>query len=235
MGRVFLWVGGIFAGFGVVFVAVAAWLYLRDGEFTEGAVRARGSVIQMVGSGGSDGYTYTPVVAFEDADGVLHTVAGTVSSNPPQYETGEAVEVIYPPGAPDEARIDSFLERFFLSLVFGGIGTVFTAIGGALVFFVIRHRRIAAQLRANGLPIQAKFLQCYLDTNVQVNGRSPYRVTCEATHPATGKLQSYTSDPIWIDLSRELSGREVRVLVDLARPSRHLVDLSPYVDENQMA
>jgi hypothetical protein len=150
------------------------------------------------------------------------------------YSTGETVEVIYAPGAPDEAIIDSFLERTFLPLIFGGLGTVFTAIGGGMIVAWLRGRRIAAQLRASGLPIQAKFVECYLETRVRVNGRSPWRVVCQATHPATGKLERFTSEAIWFDPSDRLVGKDLRVFVDPARPKRHLVDLSPYVGEGEV-
>ena len=233
MGRVLVWVGGIFGALGLVFVAIAGWAYLNDRSFAETAVHAQGWVVEMNDTGGSDGYSYTPVIEFRDADGTLHRFASGVSSNPPRYSIGESVEVLYQPGAPDEAVIDEFLDRFLLPAIFGGLGTLFAAIGGGLLFFVIRGRRIAAQLRATGVPIQAKVTDIYLDTSMRVNGRSPWRVACQATHPGTGKLHSFKSEPVWVDLSDQLSGREVRVLVDPARPARHLVDLSPYVDESQ--
>ena len=44
--------------------------------------------------------------------------------------------------------------------------------------------------------------------SVKVNGRSPYRVTCQANHPATGKLMSFKSDAIWADPSEKLAARE---------------------------
>ena len=233
MGRVLVWVGGIFGSLGLAFVAIAAWFYLDDRRFAESALHADGTVVAMPESGGSDGYSYTPVVEFRDRDGIPHRFASGVSSNPPRYSTGERVEVLYDPEAPDEARIDSFLDRQFLPTVFGGLGALFAAIGGGLLFFVVRGRRIAAQLRATGVPIQAKVTDIYLDPSMRVNGRSPWRVACQATHPGTGKLHSFKSEPVWVDLSDQLSGREVRVLVDPARPARHLVDLSPYVDESQ--
>jgi hypothetical protein len=234
MGRVWIWVGGVFAAIGLLFVAIAAWLYLNDRSFAAGGERAPGVVIEMAGSGGSDGYSYRPVVEFRDAQGQRHVFTSSVSSNPPRYSRGEAVEVIYAPASPDEAVIDSFLDRFFLPLMFGGLGTLFAAIGLGLLSAWLRGRRIAAQLRASGLPIQARVVECYRDTSVQVNGRSPWRVACQATHPATGKLHSFLSGPVWIDPSAELAGREVRVFVDPARPKRHLVDLSPYFDEDDL-
>lgn len=235
MGKVVVWVGGIFAAVGLVFAAGAALVFVKDRSFAESGVRAPGTVIEMIGSSDSDGgYTYKPVVEFRDSDGQRHVFASSVSSSPPQYSTGEAVTVIYAPGAPERAIIDSFVDRFLMPLIFGGLGTVFAIIGLGMLFARLRGRQIAAQLRASGLPIQAKVTECYRDTSVQVNGRSPWRVLCQATHPADGKEHSFTSESVWVDPSERLTGKEVRVFVDPARPGRHLVDLTPYFGEDEL-
>jgi len=235
MGRVLVWIGGIFASVGLVIAAAAGWLYLKDRSFAASGARTHGTVVEMLDIRDSDGdYSSKPKVEFHDADGARHVFTSSVSSSPPRYSTGETVEVIYAPGSPDEAVIDSFSDRFFLPLVLGGLGTLFAAIGLGVLSAWLRGRRIAAQLRASGLPIQAKVVECYRDTSVQVNGRSPWRVVCQATHPATGKLQSFLSGPVWIDPSAQLTGKEVRVFVDPARPKRHLVDLSPYFAEHDL-
>jgi len=234
MGRVLVWIGGIFASLGVVFVSVAGWAYLRDQSFAEAGLRAQGRVIELIGSrDNDDGYTYAPVVEFRDADGLRHVFVSSVSSNPPQYATGEAVDVIYAANSPDEAIIDGFVDRFLFPLIFGGLGTVFAAIGFGLLFARLRARQIAAQLRASGLPIQAKVVECYRDTSVTVNGRSPWRLLCQANHPATGIPHSFKSDAFWIDPGAGLAaGSSVRVFVDPARPDRYLVDLSTHMDES---
>ena len=235
MGRVLVWIGGVFAALGVAFLAGAGWSYLADRSFAAAGAHAQGTVIEMVGGRDSDGdYSYKPVVEFRDADGRRHVFTSNVSSSPPQHAAGERVQVIYAPATPDEAVIDSFLDRFLLPLILGGLGTVFAAIGFGLLFARLRGRRIAAELRASGLPIQAKVVECYCDTSVRVNGRSPWRVVCQATHPATGKLQSFKSEAIWIDPRAQLAGKDVRVLVDPARPTRHLIDLSPYFGEDDL-
>ena len=236
MGKTAAWIGAIFGSVGLVFAAVACWLYLADRSVAAGGVHPQGTLVEMVGSRDSDGsYSSRPVVEFVAADGTRHRFASSVSTSPPAYSVGQRVDVIYPPGAPEDAILDGFVDRFLLPLIFGGIGTLFAAIGGGLVFAWLRRRRIVARLRASGLPIQARFVECYRDTSVKLNGRSPFRVVCEAVHPGTGKLHSFRSDPIWVDLSERLAGREVRVFVDPARPRQHAVDLSAQLDESAMA
>jgi len=235
MGRVLVWIGGIFASLGLVFVAGAAWAFLADRNFAAAGAHAPGTVIDMTSSRDSDGdYTYKPVVEFRDAEGRRHVFTSSVSSSPPQHAIGESVEVIYAPASPDKAVIDSFVDRFLLPLIFGGLGTLFAAIGLGILFDRLRRRQIAAQLRATGVPIQAKVVECYHDTSLKVNGRSPWRVVCQATHPADGKMHSFRSEAVWINPSAQLDGKDVRVFVDPARPRRHLVDLSPYFGEDEL-
>ncbi len=236
MGKVAIWLGAIFTPLGLIFAAVGGWFYLADRDLASSGVRTPGTVIELAGGRDSDGdYSYRPVVEFFDASGTRQVFASSVSSSPPSYSTGERVTVIYRPGAPDDAIIDSFVDRFLLPLMFGGIGAIFAAIGLGMLGAWLRRRRIVARLRASGLPIQARFVECYRDTRIEVNGRSPFRVVCQATHPATGQLQSFESDPIWIDLTERLAGRDVRVFVDPARPRHHAVDLTGLVGESEQA
>lgn len=218
MGRVVFWIGGIFAAVGLVFAIGAAIVFLKDRSFAANGVRAPGTVIEMIGSRDSDdGYTYKPVVEFRDADGQPHVFSSSVSSSPPQYSTGEAVTVIYAPGSPDRAIIDSFVDRYLMPLIFGGLGTLFTIIGFGILFARVRGRQIAAQLRASGLPIQAKVTECYRDTSVQVNGRSPWRVLCQATHPADGKV---LYERVGVGRSERAARRQGRAGVRRSRAAR---------------
>ena len=236
MSKALVWLGGIFAAVGLIFAGAGGWLYLADRGLAANGVHTQGTVIDVVSSRDSDGDTsYRPVVEFLDESGARHEFVGKVGSNPPAHSTGERVDVIYSPWSPADAIIDGFVDRFLLPLVFGVFGTVFAVVGGGILFAWFRRRKIVARLIAGGMPIEAKFVDCYRDTSVKVNGRSPYRVTCQASHPATGKLMSFKSDAIWADPTEKLAGREVRVLIDPAKPKHYYVDLSPYLDESAVA
>ena len=235
MGRTLVIIAGVFVAVGLVLGGLGGWFYFRNQGFVEGGVRAQGEVVDIVSSRSSDDdTTYKPMVEFRDAAGARHIFTATVGSNPPQYSRGEAVEVIYAPDAPDEAMIDGFLERYLLPLILGGLGSVFAAIGLGILFVRLRGNRIADQLRATGLPLEAKVTRCYLDTQIKVNGRSPWRVECQAIHPASGAPETFASQAIWTDPGARLAGREVRVFVDPSRPKRHLVDLAPYFGADEL-
>lgn len=227
MTRVSVLIAAIFTPMGLLFAVIGGWFFIEDRSFAQTGERTQGTVIDVVGSRDSEGdYTYRPVVEFVDSAGERHEFVGRVGSSPPAHASGERVDVIYQPWSPGEAMIDGFFDRFFLPLMFTGVGTLFAAIGGGLLVALLRRRRIVAQLRSTGLPIDAKFVDCYLDTSIKVNGRSPWRITCQATHPATGKLETFRSDTVWTDPTEQVAGRSLRVFVDPARPKRHFVDLS---------
>lgn len=236
MGKVALWIGGIFTPIGLIFAAVGGWIYYQDQSLAVRGVHTQGTVVDTVSSRDSDGdWSYRPVVVFTDESGARHRFTSSVGSNPPSHSRGETVAVIYSPWAPEQAMIDSFFDRFLIPLVFGGFGIVFAVIGLGVLAAYVRHQRMEAQLRVSGVPLQARFADCYLDTSTRINGRSPWRVVCQATDPTTGKLHSFKSDPVWVNPTEQLKDREIKVLIDPARPKRYLVDLSPYIDEGEMA
>lgn len=234
MGKVMLLIGAIFLAIGLVFGTIGSWAYFDDRKLADSGVHTDGTVIAMLG-GGSSSATYTPRIEFHDTAGVRHEFNGAVGSRPPIYATGDTVAVIYDPDAPDDAMIGDAFDRYFLPMMFGGMGLLFTLIGGGMLVAYWRRRRSNQNLLTSGISIRARFMECYRDTRIRINARHPYRVVAQAPHPATGKLQSFTSEPIWIDLSDRLAGRDVRVMLDPAKPKRHYMDLAEYIGASEMA
>ena len=236
MGKVLLWIGGIFAPIGLIFAAVGGWFFLQDRELAAGGLRAEGRVLELVETRDSDGgYNYKPLVEYIDAAGARHRFTSAISSSPPAHSAGDRVDVIYSPTDPGRATIDSFVDRHLFPLVFGGLGTVFAAIGAGLILTYLRRQRAVAELLAAGVAIDAQVLECYRDTSIAINGRHPFRIACQAVHPATGRLERFDSDPVWIDPTELIGGAKIRVLVDPRRPKLSFVDLSRWVDESQRA
>ncbi|WP_114520998.1 DUF3592 domain-containing protein [Altererythrobacter sp. ZODW24] len=236
MSKVFVWIGGIFLPVGLLFAGIGFLASSGTRELANTGLRTSGTVIAMSDSRDSDGgRSYAPLVEFYDANGKRHEFSSRVSSNPPRFSRGETVPVIYDPAKPNRAMIDGFMDRYLMPLIFGGIGGIFAIIGGGLLFAYWRRRKVVARLKQSGMAIDAKFVECYRDTSTKINGRSPYRVAAQATHPATGQLTSFKSAPIWLDLTNRLTGKDVRVLIDPMRPKDHFVDLSALVSPDEMA
>lgn len=231
MSKALLWVGGIFLPIGLAMLGAAWWSFSEDRAFNRDALSGSGTVVALTFSRDSDGDTsWRPVVEFADRDGATHRFTGRVGSNPPSYHEGEQVNVIYNGWAPGDARIDSFFDRHFGMALFGGMGTIFSLVGGGLLYAVVRRRKMVARLKREGQPIEAKFLEVFLDRSTTINGRHPYRLACQAMHPATGKLVRFDSDHIWADPTELIGNQPIRVLIDPRRPRDHYVDIEKWVD-----
>jgi hypothetical protein len=98
-----LW--GVYAGY-------ISWKLQTNGEKTEG------TVVRLNEQNDSDGNccTYVPVVEFE-ADGRTYSFEGGTASDPPAYETGERVPVLYDPADPETAQIDKWSERWLFPML----------------------------------------------------------------------------------------------------------------------
>lgn len=230
MPRFVFWIGAIFAlvgsGAGVgTFYAISS-----VNELASEGIRTEGTVIDFNYRRGDEGSgTYAPVVEFYDRQGVRQVYHSGTSSNPPAYDRGEKVDIIYREGTPERAMIDSFTDRWMMTALLGLFTLVFGGVGYGLVYVMVRRWRTIRWLKSHGTALEADFERCYRDTSTVVNGRNPWRVEATGIDPATGSAQAFTSDQIWTNLERELQGAKVRVLVDPDHPDDHYIDLSPHL------
>ncbi len=136
------WVAFGAIGFGTLFLVIGLILAGVSVMFLTDAERARGSVVAVewrndhTSVSGKrprrDQPMAYPVVEFTSADGAHRTFRGSVGANPPSYEAGERVEVLYHADSPEDARLNGFASLWLLPLIFGGLGLVFAGIGTAV-------------------------------------------------------------------------------------------------------
>ncbi|MDO0935129.1 DUF3592 domain-containing protein [Streptomyces sp. DG2A-72] len=136
------WIAVGAIAFGSLFLVVGLILAGVSVSFLADAERARGTVVSLEWRNDHNGATREkrqndkptayPVVAFTSADGTSRKFRDSTGSNPPSYEEGERVEVLYRADSPDDARINGFASLWLLPLIFGGIGLVFAGIGTAV-------------------------------------------------------------------------------------------------------
>ena len=141
-----------------------------------------------------------------------------------------------------------------INLVIGGIftavGVVFVVVGlltalllrvPLLLFFTLfglplrllgigfrrrdaHQKRADAGLQQNGSTIYADFVAVQFNTSVQVNGRYPLIIQCQAVNPADGKVYLFESKNFWFDPEPFLRDRpKIPVLVDPDDYHRYLV------------
>jgi hypothetical protein len=213
-------IGSIFAIVGLAMISGAAYVATSTQRFVATAAQAQGVVVAMEGSD-----TLAPVVEFTARDGRQVRFRSNVSSNPPDFSVGEPVVVYYDAAAPDDARIDSFVQLWFLPTLLGGMGSVFGAIGFFTLYLPWRRARIARELRHQGRAVQATFDRVELDTSFAVNNRNPWRIHARWQDPATGEAREFRSEHLWEDPTGYVP-EQVTVFVDPRKPSRYHMDVS---------
>ena len=121
-----------FAGFCLwgVYAGYISWKLDNEGETTTGRV------VRLEESNSSEGgcCVYSPVVEF-DVNGQTYSFESDNASDPPAYDVGEAVNVIYHPSDPNTAQINKWSERWLFPIIIIP-AMIITAL--ILNFFMIR-------------------------------------------------------------------------------------------------
>lgn len=220
----------LFPAIGTLLLAGALAVQVHRRSFEATASKAEGTVVELAlresrDSDGRRGDTYCPVVRYRTAAGREIEFVSRTCSQPPAYDVGERVRVLYRPDKPYGASLDGFAERWLGTLVLGGIGLIFSLIGWPLVLIPLRRRRLDRTLPSTGRPIDARIVGIAQDYSVRVNGRRPWRISAQWQDPATGKVHVLESAPVWFDPAPFVQRDSVRVFIDPQRPSRYSMDI----------
>lgn len=139
MRRTAVALGVVALAIGIGLLAVAGNFLTDDSALAAKGGRAEGQVIRIATHYDHKSKSwYRPVVAFTDTAGQRREFTSKLSSNPPGYEAGDAVGVMYDPADPARAEIDSFASRHLGTLVFGLFGAVFTMLGLVVTVRAVR-------------------------------------------------------------------------------------------------
>ena len=224
--QVITFANAVFTTVGVVLLVGAGIVSQKTRSFLADAAKAEGTVIELKASRSKDSTTYRPVVRFIDPNGQTVEFTSSTGSNPPLYQAGQKVEVLYRPTEPRNAKINGFFSLWGVSAIMAGMGGVFFLIGFSSLVAGARKRRQNEFLRTQGLPIETEFLGVEQNAAVTLNGRHPYQVLTQWLNPATSELHVFKSDNLWVDPSSHLQGRKITVLIDQNPPQHYWVDLS---------
>lgn len=215
--------------FGVVGLSMglgAVALYQHTSAFVAQATSTSGIVSELVESRSSDSVTWRPRVSFSDVNGTAIQFTSSTSSNPPSYETGETVEVLYIPGEPHSAVINGFFSLWGGTLVLAILGCVFFLTGAGIWTAQLMKARRDQVLKQSGLRISTQFQAVELNQSLQVNGRNPFRIVSQWHNPATGKVHVFKSENLWFDPAAHISIGSIDVLIERDNPARYLMDTS---------
>ena len=125
-----------FVLFGLIFFGIGGGLTLHQRTFERQGAQAEGQVVSLSSRCDDDGCSYSPVVRFETQTGRAITFETTYSSNPPAYDVGERVTVVYSLENPEKAVIKGQGQLF--RIIFMAVGGVIIAVGMGLFFSNIR-------------------------------------------------------------------------------------------------
>lgn len=102
--------------------------------FEQTASRTNGTLVQF-----NKARSARPIVEYK-VDDKPFRVQGSVGTSLDIYHLGDEVSVLYQADNPQNAQIDTFLERRALPVTFGSIGLVLATVGGLGLLFVWRSR-----------------------------------------------------------------------------------------------
>ncbi|NSL87250.1 DUF3592 domain-containing protein [Chitinophaga sp. Mgbs1] len=222
----------IFLGIGLVMLCVVIYLTWNIRKFENAATRTEGVVVDLIerrkASGSRRSVTWSPVVTYYDSAGVKHRYIPDYSSKPPAWKTGEQVRVYYNPKNPDEAKIGGWGEYMGV-LITGGLGLIFTLIGGGYYIAVQMQRSRRNRLMQTGMLVQAGAIKVDVNRNITVNRQHPYFIRCEWKDTLTGQTHSFKSGFIWQDPSPLLrADTRINVYIDRDHPRKYYVDVTPF-------
>lgn len=106
------------------------------------------------------------------------------------------------------------------------IGAVFAAINGGMIAYRSFVTKRVEQLLQHGQLIQAKFQQVEINTSIQVNGASPFRVVAQWHDTRNNEVRVYKSANLWFNPAQFVEDRTIPVYVDLNNPTKYHMDLS---------
>jgi hypothetical protein len=149
--RVFTGIFGVgFPLVGVVLILIGAYLYMSYERARREGVLTSGTVVGMEEWHDEDGPMYAPVVRFTTTDGQVVEFSSSTRSRPAEYGPGDTVQVLYQPGAPRDAEIDTAFGRYAGPAVLVFVGAVLAVVGAG---FAVAVNRMLFAGPAGGFPV----------------------------------------------------------------------------------
>jgi hypothetical protein len=202
--------------------------YMQSRAFIDNAEHSDGEIIDVEYSrrpGDSTGM-YCPVFLFMTKDGHKIRVTSRIRSSSSTYHKGDKVTVLYDPKSPENAAIKSFLDLYFLPMVFGLIGVGFTAAGAGMAGWDILRNGKPVYYRRYGRLIEAA-IKGISRASYEVNNVRPWRIEAEWQDPQSGKLFHFQSQNLYVDPAERLRDRiTVGVYVKASNPKHYWMDIS---------
>lgn len=221
----------VFSILGIAFCAVAAVMLILGAIFTvntslllHNGVRTQARAVAVDTDSGDQitrrGVAKGGTTIFEYVvDGRTYKIY-TADDRPLSHDVGDTVTIVYDPANPSRATWTG-AGAFMITIPFASLFVAFGGVG--LPFLVIGTRRVGRmrRLRRTGATAWGTVTSMHRNNHVQVNGRSPWRVTA-TWQDSWGKEHTSTGEKIFPRV--DLGGR-VLVRYDPQKPESNFVDL----------
>jgi hypothetical protein len=130
-------------------LVLSVLLAVHTKYFLVHAVRTKGTVVQMLPvkriSDGGVTPGCLPEVRFQTEDGQSHTIRlNDSATNPPEFQVGDTLTLLYDRGSPKGATPDSFAQLWIVPVILLGIGVAHGLVGIVLLYFDQRYRKSCA-------------------------------------------------------------------------------------------
>lgn len=171
------------------------------------------------------GYMYSPVIKYKSVTGDEYIYDSNTKTGYTSYKIGQEIELIYDKNNPQNARVNSFLDIWFLTIIMGVGGWASTIGGIVLLLVTLKKKRLEEYLKNHGQKILTDFVEVGRGI-VEINGESGYVINCQWQNPIDNILYVFKSDDIWFDPTNYVKDKKIEVLIDPKDPKKYYVDLS---------
>lgn len=139
------WVSRCWLVTGLGALAVGLGFAVYTGIFLSRSISAPGRVVRLEPRTNPDdgSVNYLPVFTFTASNGHAYTIAASVASDPPEFEEGQEIRVLYLRSNPQSARVATPRQLWFVTLVLSGLGIFFSVLG----YLLFRWERKRMQRR----------------------------------------------------------------------------------------
>lgn len=120
---------------GLILLYYAYYHYTKTTNLISSGVKTTATVVRLMEVNSDDSYTYKAVFEFTDGNEINYELTSSVSSNPPMYQVGERVKVVYNAKDPNEVKVVSFWGLYAWSVVLFCIACPLIIIGGGYLWY----------------------------------------------------------------------------------------------------
>lgn len=219
--------GSIFGGIGLIFLIVGSCIFIKGAVNKNSGEEITAVVTSIDRYRDSNGNIDHNVYVDYEYDGVEYTDM-PLNYYSSSMRKGKKIGITVDPDEPTDILATDI--NFLLGGIFGGIGLIFAAIGGAFLLRTHKRKSLAKRLIEGGYYVDAQ-IDSVDTSNLRVNGRPTYVIRCSYLDPNDSKLYSFSSESLAFDPTPLINSETLRVYVDKNDFSNNYVDISEFKDK----